>query len=74
VPVSIRPTKSRPDAARLITLQQGSAEFGPPYNSLRDLTIRGVLPCVKFPGSRRIWIKRADLEALIVSSTERGVR
>lgn len=55
---------------RLLTLQQASREFGPPYASLRDLYIRGQLPGVRFGAGRRIWVKRCDLERLIDSSTE----
>lgn len=62
-------TKSEPV---LITLQQASARYGPPYSSLRDLVIRGTLPSVRLGDSRRIWIKRIDLERLIEQSTERG--
>ena len=54
----------------LLTLQQASAEYGPPYSSLRDLLIRGDLPAVKLGNSRRLWIRRADLEQLISASTE----
>jgi hypothetical protein len=56
--------------ARLITLQQASREFGPPYNSLRDLVLNGHLPGIRFGDGRRIWVKRADLEKLIDSSIE----
>ena len=59
-------------AARLLTLQQASAEYGPPYTSLRDLVIRGFLPAVRLGDSRRIWVRREDLERLIARSSERG--
>lgn len=62
--------RSASDKARLITLQQASAEFGPPYTSLRDLVLRGQLPSVRFGEGRRIWVRRADLERLIDSSVE----
>lgn len=52
----------------LLTLQQGAKEYGPPYNSLRDLVIAGHLPRVQLGDSRRIWIRRADLERLIAQS------
>jgi excisionase family DNA binding protein len=55
--------------ARLITLQQASQEFGPPYTSLRDLVLRGHLPGVRLGDGRRIWVKRADLEQLIERSS-----
>jgi hypothetical protein len=52
----------------LVTLQRASQEYGPPYTSLRDLVIRGQLKGVRLGDSRRIWVRRADLEQLI----ERG--
>lgn len=57
---------------RLLTLQEASEEYGPPYTSLRDLVINGHLPSVRLGDSRRIWIKREDLEALIERGTEAG--
>ena len=53
----------------LLTLQRASREYGPPYTSLRDLVVRGHLPSVKLGDSRRIWVKRADIEHLIEVST-----
>jgi hypothetical protein len=49
----------------LVTLQQAEEEYGPPYTSLRDLVIQGHLPRVQLGDSRRIWVRRADLERLI---------
>ena len=56
----------------LVTLQQASAEFGPPYTSLRDLVIQGALPSLRLGKSRRIWIRREDIEQLIERSLEQG--
>ena len=61
-----------PRRSVLLTLQRASREYGPPYTSLRDLVVRGHLPSVRFGDSRRIWVKRADIERLIEVSTERG--
>lgn len=61
-----------PAGPKLLTLQQAHAEFGPPYTSLRDLVMRGHLPAVRLGDSRRIWVRREDLERLIERSTERG--
>jgi len=58
----------------LQTLQDGAAEHGVPYTTLRDLVIQGHLPRVQLGDSRRIWVKRADLERLIAASTEKGPR
>jgi hypothetical protein len=49
----------------LVTLQQASAETGVPYTSVRDLVLRGFLPRVQLGDSRRLWIRRSDLERLI---------
>ena len=49
----------------LVTLQDASAEYGPPYTSLRDLVLQGYLKRVQLGDSRRIWVRRADLEQLI---------
>lgn len=57
---------------RLLTLQEASVEFGPPYTSLRDLVLRGYLQAVRLGRSRRIWVRREDIEKLIERST-RGV-
>lgn len=53
---------------RLLTGQQIESEYGPPYRSIYDLHKRGALPAVRFPGSRRLWFRREDVEALIASS------
>lgn len=52
----------------LLTLQQASSEFGPPYTTLRDLVIAGHLPKVQLGESRRIWVRRSDVERLIQQS------
>ena len=62
--------KNTPSATKLVTLQQASAEYGPPYTSLRDLVIQGHLPVVRLGDSRRIWVRREDLELLIQRSRE----
>ncbi len=56
----------------LVTLQQASEEYGPPYTSLRDLVVRGHLPAVRLGDSRRTWVRRSDMERLIATSTDRG--
>ena len=62
-------TKHSPAKPKLVTLQQGANESGVPYTSLRDLVLQGHLPHVHLGNSRRIWVKRADLDRLIDSST-----
>ena len=56
--------------AKLLTLQTASTIYGPPYTSLRDLVVNGYLASVRLPGSRRIWVRRDDLERLIQQSVE----
>ncbi len=51
--------------AALLTLQTASAEYGPPYMTLRDLVLDGHLPRVQLGNSRRIWVRRRDMERLI---------
>jgi excisionase family DNA binding protein len=65
----MRENRSAAGNARLLTLQQASREFGPPYTSLRDLVIRGHLPGVRLGDGRRIWVRRTDLERLVERST-----
>lgn len=61
---------SQTTTPHLLTLRQASAEYGPPYRSLRDLVLRGALPVVRLAGTRRLWVQREDLERLIANSTE----
>jgi len=58
----------------LVTLQQAAAETGVPYSSVRKLVLDGHLARVQLGESKRTWVKRADLERLIATSTEPAVR
>jgi hypothetical protein len=64
--------KPRPpsDKAALVTIAQLRLVRGMPETSSRDLILRGVLPVVRFEGSRRIWIRLADFDALTARSVE----
>jgi len=53
----------------LLTLQQAATETGVPYSSLRKLVLQGYLPGVQLGSSKRTWLKRADLDRLIINST-----
>lgn len=53
---------------QLMTLQDAAEQFGLPYTSTRDLILTGHLPRVTLGDSKRIWIRRADLERLINGS------
>ena len=57
----------------LVTLQDASKEYGPPYTTLRDLIVRGHLERVQLGNQKRIWIRRADLEQLIQDGTGQGL-
>jgi len=57
--------------AVLLTISQAALLSGVPATSLRDLIHRGHLPVVVLPGSRRLWLRRSDLEQLIERSVER---
>lgn len=52
---------------RLLTIRQSSELYGVPERSLHDLIARGVLACVQFPDSRRIWLDRGDLDTCITN-------
>jgi len=56
---------------RLLTITQASAVSGIPRRSLWDVIAAGKLAIVRLPGqTRRAWIDRRDLDALIESSRE----
>lgn len=57
---------------KLLTGQQVEREYGIPYTSVRDMGLRGVLPVVRLPESRRWWFLRADVEQLIQRSRDRS--
>lgn len=63
---------NKPVTPKLISLQTASAEYGPPYTSIRDWVIKGLLPVVRVGDTRRLWVRREDLERLIERSTERS--
>lgn len=48
-------------------------ETGIPRTSLIDLSHRGHLRFIRLPDSRRVWVLRADLDALITRSIEAAV-
>jgi hypothetical protein len=69
-PKERKPRTRRPPnpSAVLVTGKEAERQYGPPYRSLYDLHIKGVLPAVQFPGSRRLWFRRSDIEQLIKTS------
>jgi excisionase family DNA binding protein len=50
---------------RLLSAQAAAAYTGWPYTTLRDAALRGYLPVVRIPGSRRMWFDRSDLDRAI---------
>ena len=58
-------TTNVPLPARLLSAQAAAAYTGWPYTTLRDAALRGHLPVVRIPGSRRMWFDRRDLERAI---------
>ncbi len=62
---------ARPNS-KLLDLRDAEAEYGIPYGTLWQLVTRGVLPHVRLPDVRRIFVKRVDLEAFIEANTEGG--
>ena len=64
-----RKSKVRPATSiqRLLTLRQASELLGMPERSLNYWVAQGVLACVQFPDSRRIWLDRGDLDAFVAN-------
>jgi hypothetical protein len=66
-------TRKRPDRQprrpranqRLLTVSQAEMVSGIPAMTLRDLIARKLLPEVRLPENRRVWIDRRDLDSLI---------
>ena len=72
---SILPASARLGAGsqpRLLSAQDAAAYTGFPYTTLRDAALRGHLPIVRIPGSRRMWFDRADLDRAIDAWKERA--
>lgn len=53
---------------RLLDRSQGEDITGVPARTIYDWMVRGDLPVVRFPGSRKLWFERVDLERLIEQS------
>ena len=57
---------------RLLSAQDAAAYVGWPYTTLRGAAIRGHLPVVRIPGSKRMWFDRKDLDHAIDAWKERA--
>jgi len=55
----------RTSPSRLLSAQDAASYTGWPYTTLRDAALRGHLPVVRIPGSRRMWFERRDLDRAI---------
>lgn len=64
--------RARPGPTVLLDLRDIDREYGLPYATTRDLVLRGHLPAIRPPGSRRIWIRRVDLEEALQKWSERA--
>jgi predicted site-specific integrase-resolvase len=45
--------------------------LGVPYTTLRDWALRGHLPVIRAPQSRRMWFDRKDLDRIVDQWKER---
>jgi predicted DNA-binding transcriptional regulator AlpA len=59
-----------PAKSKLLDLRAAAAEYGMRYAAIYALIERGKLPKVEFPGLRRIYVRRTDLDRLIEEHTE----
>jgi hypothetical protein len=62
-------TKPRP-GAKLLTIQHAVEEYGLPETALWRLIHVGELASVRLPGSRRTYLRRAELEGKLAAWTE----
>ena len=60
-----RPAVPNGAGPRLLSAQDAAAYTGFNYTTLRGAALRGHLPVVRIPGSRRMWFDRADLDRAI---------
>ena len=50
---------------RLLNIQAAAQYLGVPYTTLRDWAVRGEIPSVRVPGTRRWWFDRQDLDTAV---------
>lgn len=56
---------------RLLSAPAAARYTGWPYETLRLATQKGLIPVVRFPGSRRMWFDKKDLDRAIDAWKER---
>ena len=59
-------------ASRLLDVAALGDEYGPNRFFWRDVIARGLIPTIRPPQFRRVFVERADVEKLIASWKERG--
>lgn len=57
--------------SRLLSAQDAAEYLGVPYTTLRDWALRGHVPVVRAPQSRRMWFDRRDLDRIVEQWKER---
>ena len=57
---------------RLLSAQTAAKYLGVPYTTLRDWALRGHLPVIRAPQSRRMWFDRKDLDRIVDQRKERA--
>lgn len=57
---------------RLLSAQTAAKYLGVPYTTLRDWALRGHLPVIRAPQSRRMWFDRKDLDRIVDQWKERA--
>ena len=71
---SDRESRPRTKAAgRLLDVARLGEEYGPNRFFWRDVIARGLIPTIRPPQFRRVFVERADVEKLIASWKESGV-
>ena len=56
---------SNPTSPRLLTLKKAADYLGLTVWALRERIWAGHIPCIRFPGGRKMYIDTADLDSFI---------
>jgi hypothetical protein len=59
-----KPKARKVRRGKLMTLWNVESEYAVPYATSRDLVLNGFLPRVQLGDSKRIWVRRADVERM----------
>jgi excisionase family DNA binding protein len=64
--LTVRQREARADrGGRLLSVNAAAVYLGLPYVTLREAALRGHVPVVRIPGSKRMWFERKDLDRAI---------